>query len=76
MYNITLFEEGRFCTDIGGALPTLPDAIDQIKAISTTLKAEELKDIFGYKFDRAGTTCAIVVTDSWHMPIKQRKEEE
>ena len=34
MYNITLFEEGRFCTDIGGALPTLPDAIDQIKALN------------------------------------------
>lgn len=75
MYNITLYENGIFCTNIGGEVPTLPEAIEQIKRISATLNAEELDGYFGYKFDRAGTTCALIVTDRWNFPIKTVEEE-
>lgn len=76
MYHITLYENGVFCTHIGGAVDTLTEAIDQIRAISSTLRATELEEYFGYKFDRAGTTCAIVVTDRWEFPVRQKKNEE
>lgn len=76
MYNIALFEEGRFCTHIGGAVATLPEAIEQLKRISATLQAEELEDLLGYKFDRAGTICAIVVMDRWGFPIRNDKNKE
>lgn len=75
MYNISLYEDGRFCTTIGGTIETLPEAIDQMKRISSTLRAEELDGYFGYKFDRAGTTCALVITDMWNIPIKTVEEE-
>jgi hypothetical protein len=75
MYNITLYENGIFCTNIGGEVPTLTEAIEQIKRISATLNAEELDGYFGYKFDRAGTTCALIVTDRWNFPIKTIEEE-
>lgn len=73
MYSIFLYERGRFCTAIGGPIPTLPEAIDQLKAIAKTLQATELNEYFGYTFDRAGTDCQIVVADRWSQPI--RKEE-
>ena len=76
MYHITLYENGIFCTNVGGGVPTLPEAIEQIKRTADTLQATELDDYFGYKFDRAGTTCALIVTDRWNMPIKQEKNEE
>ena len=76
MYHISLYEEGRYCTDVGGAIDTLPQALEQMRRISSTLKADEIKVYFGYMFDRAGTTCSLIVTDRWHMPILQEKNEE
>ena len=76
MYRIALYEEGRFCTEIGGSLSTLPEAIDQIRKISSTLNAQELSDYFGVKFDRAGTSCALIVIDRWYYPIVQVNKEE
>lgn len=75
MYNIALYENGRFCTNVGGTIDTLQEAIDQMKQISSTLQAQELQDYFGYKFDRAGTTCALVITDRWNYPIFTKEEE-
>lgn len=76
MYNITLYESGHFCTHIGGPVMTLPQAIDQLRAVAATLQAEELPDYLGYKFDRAGTPCALIVTDRWKMPITNVQNEE
>lgn len=75
MYSIALFERGHFCTAIGAPLPTLPDAIEQLKATAKTLKAEELNGYFGYRFDRAGTECQLVILDRWAMPIKVEEED-
>lgn len=75
MYHISLYEEGRFCTHVGGAVPTLPEAIKQMRAIAMTLHAEELPGYYGYKFDRAGTTCALIITNRWRMPITNIEEE-
>ena len=75
MYYVALFEEGRFCTCLGGPIQTLPDAIDQLKKVASTLNAEEVKEYFGYRFDRAGTTCAVLVLDRWFMPIETEEDE-
>lgn len=76
MYNIAMYEEGRFTTNIGGPVPTLPEAIQQIKSIAKSLDATELEDYFGVKFDRAGTVCALLVTDRWGVPLLNVKNEE
>jgi len=75
MYSIALYERGHFCTTIGAPLPTLPDAIEQLKTTAETLKAEELNGYFGYRFDRAGTECQLVILDRWAMPIKVEEED-
>jgi len=76
MYKILLFENGRMCTQVGGDIKTLPDAIDQIKKTADTLGATESKDYLGYNFDRAGTPCAIIVADSWGFPIREASEKK
>lgn len=76
MYSIALYEEGRFCTQVGGPIGTLPEAIEQINKAASTLNATELSDYFGVKFDRNGTICALLVTDRWGAPIFQVKNEE
>ena len=75
MYSIALYERGHFCTTIGAPVPTLLDAIEQIKKVAGTLHAEELNGYFGYRFDRAGTECQIVILDRWAMPIKVEEDE-
>jgi hypothetical protein len=76
MYSIALYEEGRFCTQVGGPVGTLPEAIKQIKSISKPLDATELEDYFGVKFDRNGTMCALVVRDQFCFPILQKYPED
>ena len=74
MYSILFFENGRFCTQVGGPVTTLPEAIEQIKKLAAGLNAMELEDYFGYKFDRAGTPCAILVSDRYGNPIRNINE--
>lgn len=73
-YYISLYEDGRFCSHIGGKLQILAEAVDQLKEVSAGLKAIELEDYHGVKFDRNGTDCALLVTDSWDQPIRNIKE--
>ena len=75
MYYIGLYEEGRLCTQVGGEIPTLPQAIDQMRRIASIVKAEEVEGCFGYKFDRQGTLCALVVLDRFGFPIYDKEEE-
>lgn len=75
MYYIGLYEEGRFCTQVGGEIPTLPEAIQQLKDAASSLKAEEVSDLIGYKFDRQGTLCALVVLDRFGFPIYDKEKE-
>ena len=76
MYHISLYEDGRFCSHIGGEVRLLCDTVDQLRQVASGLKAEEVEDYHGYKFDRAGTTCALLITDDWGQPIRTIKEEE
>lgn len=76
MYNIAFFENGRFSTNVGGPVKTLPEALEQMKCLASGLKAEELPGYIGYKFDRGGTPCAIIVADRWGMPLVNVEEEE
>lgn len=76
MYNIAFYEDGRFCTNLGGPVDTLQEALEQMKRLASSLKAEELHYVFGYKFDRYGTPCAIILYDRWGMPVINVEEEE
>lgn len=76
MYHISLYEDGRFCSHIGGEIRLLCDTVDQLRQVAPGLKAEEVEDYHGYKFDRAGTTCALLITDDWGQPIRNIKEDE
>lgn len=76
MYHITLYEGGRFCTHVGGEIGTLPEAIEQLKATAKTIDATELPDIYGYKFDRNGTTCGLIITDRFRMPISTKPQTD
>lgn len=69
MYNIAFYENGRFLTNLGGPVNTLPEALEQTKRFAASLKAVELTEYFGYKFDRGGTPCAIIITDRWGFPL-------
>ena len=75
MYHISLYEEGRFVSHIGGEIRLLCDAVDQLRKVASGLKAEDVPGYEGYKFDRAGTTCALLITDDWNQPIKDVKED-
>lgn len=75
MYHISLYEEGRFVSHIGGEIRLLCDVVDQLRKVASGLKAEALEDYEGFKFDRAGTTCALLITDDWGQPIKDVKED-
>ena len=75
VYHISLYENGRFCSHIGGELRILADAVAQLKEVAAGLQATELEDYHGVKFDRNGTDCALLVTDAWTQPIKNIKED-
>lgn len=76
MYHISLYEEGRFVSHIGGGFRLLCNAVDQLRKVASSLQAEALEEYEGYKFDRAGTTCALLIIDDWGQPIRGIKEEE
>jgi len=76
MYHVSLYEDGRFCTNIGGPIRLLCDAVDNLRMVAEGLKAEELEEYHGVKFDRAGTTCALLITDDWGQPIRNLLTEE
>ena len=75
MYNIAFYEDGRFSTNIGGPVKTLPEALEQMKRLAAGLKADELQGYLGYKFDRCGTPCAIILFDRFGMPVVNVEEE-
>lgn len=75
MYHIALYEEGRFCTYLGGAVTNFPDALAQLRATAKAVGAEEVRNYFGYKFNRNGTVCALVILDRWDLPVSSIEDE-
>ena len=71
MYNIAFYEDGRFCTNLGSPLRSLPAALEQIRRITAGLKAKELTGLAGVKFDREGTMCGIIITTDFGEPIRE-----
>lgn len=61
---------------MGGPLETLTEAIRSLDALSATLSAEDAPGYLGYRYDRAGTPCALIVTDIWGQPVADAKVEE
>lgn len=77
MYRLRFYENGRFCTELGGPLLTLPVAVAQMNKLTAFLVAEEMPDIIGLKWMRSGETpCAIVVVDDFGQFIENIKIEE
>ena len=75
MYRIGFFENGVFCTEIGGELGTLAQALEQVEILSKGLENPQLVGCVGIRFDRCGTPCALVVLDRWGRPIRDAKTE-
>ena len=73
MYNITLYENGLFITHIGGEIQTLPEALAQLEKTASAVAATELKHYVGYRFDRSGTECVLLITDVWNEPITREE---
>ena len=76
MYNVSLYEEGRFCTNIGDPVSSPLEAVGRIRAKVRSLNYTALTDYIGVKFDRAGTACALLVTDQSNYPIRTSKKLE
>jgi len=73
MYNIAFYENGQFCTNIGGPIPTLIEAIKQIEELAKRLDTKGVSGYYGYQYNRINTPCAILVTDRWGLPIKEEE---
>lgn len=74
MYHIALYENGHFCSYIGGAVATLEDAAESLKTLAEAVDAEEVKNYLGYKFNRCGTPCALIILDRWDLPINNTED--
>ena len=75
MYNIAFYENGRFLTQLGGPVNTLPEALEQTKRFAASLGGNELDAFYGFGFFRNDTPCAIVVLDRWGIPILKVEED-
>ena len=73
MYSVALYEDGRFCTNIGDPVSTELDAVNLIRSKVNGMYFTVVAGYIGVKFDRAGTTCALLVTDQNNDPIRIRK---
>lgn len=77
MYRLRFYENGRFCTELGGPLLTLPVAVAQMNKLTASLAAEELQDVIGLKWMRSGITpCAIIIVDDFGLFINNIKTED
>ena len=70
MYSIAFYENGRFCTNLGGPVGTLTEALSQMRSLLSDIEHEELRDYLGYKYNRSGTPCALLVFDEFGSLIK------
>lgn len=75
MYSLLFFENSRFLTQVGGPVNTLPEALEQVCTLKAGLDATDLEGYFGFKYDRNGTPCALLVADRWGMPLKNVEDE-
>ena len=71
MFHISLYENGAFVTQIGGEVRTVADASAQIQKAMSGIKGEAIPGYVGFRFDRNGTSCAILATDDFGMLIKE-----
>lgn len=70
MYQISLLEDGHLSTAVGGPIRTLTEMLDQLMRFSATVNGEELREYVGFRFDRGGKDCALVVTDRFGMFLR------
>lgn len=70
MYQIRLYENGRYVSDIGGPIRVLADAVRQIQTMTDGITREELHDFVGCKWMRGGMDCCLVVVNELGNLIK------
>ena len=77
MYRLRFYENGQFCTELGGPIPTLPMATQQMRRIARPIGAVEMSDIIGLQWMRSGVTpCAIAVVDDFGQFITNKDQED
>lgn len=78
MYRLRFYENGRFCTELGGPMTTVAIAARQLREITSTIAgASEMDKVLGVKWLRSGQTpCAIVVVNELGMMIANVEEEQ
>lgn len=71
-YRIALYENSGFSTFVGGPIRTLAEAQEQISTLAKSINADAATSngITGYKFNRAGTPCALIVTNALGFPVQ------
>jgi len=76
MYRLSFFKNGKFETFLGGDIPTLPSAIENLDHMKSILPNVEVISNTSVKYDLDGVTCAILITDRWNQPIYEAKFQE
>lgn len=71
MYHIQFFENGHYVTNIGGAIQTLAQAVEQIARLCESEDTEELDTYVGCKWTRGrDIVCVLIVANELGIPIK------
>jgi hypothetical protein len=73
MYHLSFYEDGRFVCFLGGEIATLPSAIENLDHMKSIIDNPQVISNTSIKYDRHGTTCAIIITDRWNQPIYEAK---
>lgn len=71
MFHISLFENGKFCTHIGGDVRTVAEASRQVERAMAGISGEKIDGFIGFRFDRNGTSCAVIVTDDFDGLVRE-----
>lgn len=76
MYNIAFYENGKFCTLIGGRLKTLQECINQLRVLTENTDATQTDTIVGCKWNRGGVHCCLIVINEFGTPIFATDEKK
>lgn len=74
MYNIALYENGMFTSLIGQQNETLQDVLVRLTALAELCHATPVDGVVGFKYDRNGSACSLLVLDEHGEPIYDKED--
>ena len=75
MYQIRLYENGRYVSDIGGPIRGLSEAVKQIQAMTDGITRDELPNFVGCKWISGGRDCCLVAVNELGIPVASKNAE-